>query len=508
LRIALSFCAAFCPAPIAMFAGYAVVMRPAIHARSPAAADMMSWDLAALLALLTVLAAVAGWIVAGRITASLAALAERAQGFARADFKTEVPCTDEAGLIGEIARPLAIFRRDGDSYLESQKEKGRLDAEAKAQREAAEEERRQHQERMAALAAGQAQVVRALAEGLERVAQGDLAWRITGELDEGYQKLSEDFHAAMEQLQSVMKVIVQNAQTIRSGAEEISKSSDDLSRRTEQQAASLEETAAALDEITATVRKTADGANHASTVVASAKAEAELSGQVTRDAIVAMGEIEGSARQISQIIGVIDEIAFQTNLLALNAGVEAARAGDAGRGFAVVASEVRSLAQRSAEAAKEIKALISQSAMQVASGVDLVGQTGQALGRIVAKVGEIDTVVGEIATAAKEQSVALNEVNSALNQMDQVTQQNAAMVEQSTAASHELASEADELSRMVGRFRLDHEPAAPPEREPPAPAPHATPRLRPPAPVRSGPVPRTALARKIEPALDDGWEEF
>jgi methyl-accepting chemotaxis protein len=172
------------------------------------------------------------------------------------------------------------------------------------------------------------------------------------------------------------------------------------------------------------------------------------------NAVAAMSEIEKSSGQISQIIGVIDEIAFQTNLLALNAGVEAARAGEAGRGFAVVASEVRALAQRSADAAKEIKALISASTTQVASGVELVGETGRVLGRILVQVTEINGIVAEIAASAAEQSTGLAEVNTAVNQMDQLTQQNAAMVEQSTAASHSLAHEADALATLIGRFQV------------------------------------------------------
>src|SRR5690606_18841880 len=256
------------------------------------------------------------------------------------------------------------------------------------------------------------------------------------------------------QLQDAMSVVVTNVSAIRSGSGEISQAADDLSRRTEQQAASLEETAAALDQITATVNRTAAGARQASDTVQAAKGDAETSGNVVRDAVSAMGAIEKSAQEITQIIGVIDEIAFQTNLLALNAGVEAARAGDAGRGFAVVASEVRALAQRSAEAAKEIKVLISASTSQVNSGVSLVGQTGEALQRIVSRVAEIDGLVSEIAASAQEQATGLQQVNTAVNQMDQVTQQNAAMVEQSTAASHSLAQEAEALAGSVARFQI------------------------------------------------------
>jgi methyl-accepting chemotaxis protein len=228
----------------------------------------------------------------------------------------------------------------------------------------------------------------------------------------------------------------------------------DLSRRTEQQASSLEQTAAALDELTATVKKSAEGAAQARDAVVSAQADAEKSGQVVQDAVAAMGGIEQSAKEISQIIGVIDEIAFQTNLLALNAGVEAARAGDAGRGFAVVASEVRALAQRSAEAAKEIKTLIATSTHQVTTGVALVGEAGRALSRIAGRVTEMNSVIRDIASSAQEQATGLSEVNTAINQMDQMTQQNAAMVEETSAASQTLVHEGQELARLISRFNV------------------------------------------------------
>jgi methyl-accepting chemotaxis protein len=242
------------------------------------------------------------------------------------------------------------------------------------------------------------------------------------------------------------------AEGITYGTDEIARAADDLSRRTEQQAASLEETAAALDEITATVQRTALGAHEASETVGQARTEAVRSGEIVADAIQAMSDIEVSSREIGNIIGVIDEIAFQTNLLALNAGVEAARAGEAGKGFAVVASEVRALAQRSAEAAKQIKSLISSSSEQVTKGVDLVGRTGRALDQIVNQVTSMDALVSQIAASAQEQSAGLAEVNTAINQMDQVIQQNAAMVQQSTAATHTLRNESTQLSNLVSRF--------------------------------------------------------
>ena len=326
--------------------------------------------------------------------------------------------------------------------------------------ETAEQERLRAQEAQEAVEREQRRAVDAVARGMASMADGDLTYRLTGEVPAAFAQLRDDFNDAMDRLQEVMRVIASNAEGMMSGAGEISQAADDLSRRTEQQAATLEQTAAALDQITATVKRTADGANQANGLVGRARTDAQESGEVVGQAVSAMSGIEKSAGEIGQIIGVIDEIAFQTNLLALNAGVEAARAGDAGKGFAVVASEVRALAQRSAEAAKEIKALISTSAGHVKQGVELVGQTGEALKRIVGQVSEISGLVSEIAASAQEQATGLSQVNTAVNQMDQVTQQNAAMVEQSTAASHALAQEVQQLSELVGRFQVSDRGAA------------------------------------------------
>jgi methyl-accepting chemotaxis protein len=302
--------------------------------------------------------------------------------------------------------------------------------------------------------------VAAVGGALAEFAKGDLMQRVHQPLIPSLDKLRVDFNAAAQALQDALVIVARSASSIHAGSEEISVSTDNLSRRTEQQAANLEQTAAALDEITATVRRTADGAVHARKIVATAKQEASDSEAVVRDAVDSMTRIEGSSNQISQIIGVIDEIAFQTNLLVLNAGVEAARAGDAGRGFAVVASVVLALAQRSAEAAKEIKGLISASRQQVSAGVGLVGNAGQALARIARQVGEINSVTADIAASAQEQATGLNEVNAAVNKMDEMTQQNATMVEQTTAASHNLDHEAKELSRLILRFNIGQQGAA------------------------------------------------
>jgi methyl-accepting chemotaxis protein len=299
----------------------------------------------------------------------------------------------------------------------------------------------------------QAAAVAALGVALSRLASGDLSVRIEGQLSPEFERLKNDFDNAAAALDRTMSAVSRGAQDIRAGTDDIARGADDLAERTEQQASTLQETAAAVEQLTATVEQTARSAKTVSAQVREAAADAQTSGEVVTRAAQAMTQIEASSAKVSQILGVIDEIAFQTNLLALNAGVEAARAGDAGRGFAVVAQEVRALAQRSAEAAKEIKTLIADSSRQVGEGVDLVGQTGEALRGIVAKVGVIDTLIDEIAASANEQASALGQVNVAVNQLDQVTQRNTAMVQQSTAAAHALRAEAADLSNHVGGFR-------------------------------------------------------
>jgi methyl-accepting chemotaxis protein len=343
--------------------------------------------------------------------------------------------------------------------------------------------------------------VNGVAAGLQALSNADLAYRITERFDPAFEALKVDFNVSAERLERAMLQVVENASTIQSSAQEIAKASEELSGRTERQAANLEETAAALDQVTATVAKSAGGAGHASAVAAEAKHEAERSSALMADAIKAMDGIKSSSTQITQIIGVIDEIAFQTNLLALNAGVEAARAGDAGRGFAVVAQEVRALAQRSAEAAKEIKGLIAASSDQVRDGVSIVSETGVALGAISEKVAEIHGLIAEIATSSQEQATGLGQVNTAVNQMDQVTQQNAAMVEEATAAAARLSDEADALNGMVASFRLSGHSGG---RRPATTS----------APMR--PAPRTAAQARPAliataqqaPAADQDWREF
>lgn len=387
------------------------------------------------------------FIVSRRVSGPLVSLTQVMRRLAAGDFTADVPRSKRHDELGDMIKTVAIFRDNGLAMR-------RLEAEADVQRQAAEAERLQAAAAQAERTDSQQKVVSALARGLEHLAQGDLTNRLNESFAEEYERLRVDFNSAVAGLQTTVAEIARRTETIRTGTQEIAASADDLSRRTEQQAAGLEQTAAALQELTGTVRRTADGSQQARDVARAAEQDARRSEQVVRDAVTAMGAIEGSAREIGQIIGVIDEIAFQTNLLALNAGVEAARAGESGRGFAVVASEVRALAQRSADAAKQIKVLVSNSAQQVGRGVALVDETGAALSRILAQVGTISQVIGDIAASAQAQSTGLAEVNTAVSEMDQVTQQNAAMVEQTTSATHSLAHETEELGRATGRFRI------------------------------------------------------
>ena len=377
-----------------------------------------------------VIGAVLAWLMGSSIAKAVGMITTAMGGLAKGDNSVVIRGQRRGDEVGEMARALEVFRDELAKMQEQEKQKA--------------------EGRDAALA----EMVQELSNRLARLSQGDLSVQIHEDFPEGYEQLRQDFNGTVSTLSGIVEQVVQTSSSIRSGADEISQASEDLSHRTESQAATLEQTAAALDELTASVKSAAEGARSVEATVGEAGDEAKRSGDVVQNAVAAMGEIEESSRLISQIISVIDDISFQTNLLALNAGVEAARAGDAGRGFAVVASEVRALAQRSSDAAMEIKTLISDSSKQVDGGVELVGEAGVALESIVGQVGHITTLVSGIAEGAAEQSTGLHEINTGMTQLDQVTQQNAAMVEEATAAGHLLKSDAAKLSELMSHFKV------------------------------------------------------
>ncbi|MGO7213564.1 methyl-accepting chemotaxis protein [Rhizobium ruizarguesonis] len=432
---------------VAGFEPWGWIVGTGVYADDLAALYRQNAIWAALLCLLGAAATIAiAYAIVRSVTAPIARLKAAMNAIAAEEASVEIAGSDRRDEIGQMAKVLLVLR---DSVDERSALRGRED---ERQRQI-EEERRGNEASLRSVSERQTQAMQALGVGLEKLAGGDLTVAI-GDIGEDYAKLRGDFNAAVDALNGVIHAIAESSHVVNESASDISEATGNLSKRTEQQAAALEETAAALDEITATVKTASERANEAREMVTETKASAGKSGEIVRNAVTAMGRIEESSNRISQIISVIDEIAFQTNLLALNAGVEAARAGEAGRGFAVVAQEVRELAQRSANAAKEIKALISRSAAEVEGGVALVRSTGDALLEIEALVNRVNDHVVSIATAAREQSTGLNEINSSVNHMDQMTQQNAAMVEETTAASRTLADESTQLKTLLANFRL------------------------------------------------------
>ncbi|THK38617.1 methyl-accepting chemotaxis protein [Ensifer sp. MPMI2T] len=405
-----------------------------------------AWQMAGILAAAALAILMAALAIVRSVVRPVEKLKVSMRAIADEDLSSDVPETDRGDEIGQMAKVLVVLR-------DSVRERLELRSREEEQQHRLNAERRGNEERQRATAEAQADAMDTIGAALERLASGDL----TAEVDEiapEYAKLRQDFNTAVAALRDVIGAISQSTEVVHGSAGDISEAANNLSRRTEQQAAALEQTAAALDEITSTVRHASDRAHEARDMVNETKASAAKSGGIVRNAIDAMGRIEESSSRISQIIGVIDEIAFQTNLLALNAGVEAARAGEAGRGFAVVAQEVRELAQRSAGAAKEIKDLIGASVKEVGAGVELVRSTGDALMEIETLVNRVNEQVASIATAAREQATGLQEVNTAVNSMDQMTQQNAAMVEETTAASQTLAQESRDLKALLEKFCL------------------------------------------------------
>ncbi|OAP39907.1 chemotaxis protein [Sinorhizobium glycinis] len=441
-------------------------------------AHIIDYSMAVTMVLLLIASAVFG---ARAIARPIARLTDNMSVLASGDLNVMVPFTERRDEIGEMARAVGVFKENGIKVRELNAQEAALQAKSADLQSSIGEvvsaavagdftqriSKRYDNADLDRFAASVNELVASVDRGvaetrrvISALAEGDLTETMRGEFQGAFGELKDNVNQTMTNLRSVLGEVRGAIDTINGGAGEMRIASGDLSKRTEQQAASLEETSSALEEITAAVKSSTERALEASHMVDEARKSTEQSSAVVKDAVSAMGRIEEASGEIGQIINVIDEIAFQTNLLALNAGVEAARAGEAGKGFAVVAQEVRELAQRSANAAKDIKALISRSGEEVGAGVKLVTATGEALSLIQGHVVKINEHVHSIATAAKEQSTGLSEVSTAVNQMDQVTQQNAAMVEESTAATNRLADEAANLARLIGRFRLEAGAAA------------------------------------------------
>jgi methyl-accepting chemotaxis protein len=419
-----------------------------INAELAAGIDRMTLVMT-VLGLFAVMCAICGVLITWRsVIRPLARLVKTMGVLAQGDLSAEVDGKERGDEVGSMAKAVQVFKDNAVALRESE-------AQAEQQRRIADEERARNEAAKSEAARQVQKVVDGLGSGLARLAQGDLTYRLDEEFAGEYRKIQDDFNSAIDQLQATIRNIALSTHEVSNAASEITTSTTDLSQRTEEQAASLEETSASMEEISATVKKNAENAQHANQLAQGTREIAARGGSVVANAVTAMARIEESSRKISDIISVIDEIARQTNLLALNAAVEAARAGEAGRGFAVVASEVRSLAQRSSQAAKDIKELITNSSGQVQEGVELVNKAGESLKEIVDSIKSVATIVAEIASASTEQASGIDQINKALNQMDEVTQQNSALVEENAATAKTLEDQQHAMSEQIGFFRFD-----------------------------------------------------
>ncbi len=417
-----------------------------IDSQLAAGATLSNWIVAGAVAIGLVLLGIT-FVTARSVTNPIRALSNSMLQLADRRNDIEITGAERGDEIGEMSRAVLVFR---DAAVEKQ----RLEAESEQQREATDHERRRNADTAARAAGEQSQAVRALADGLRKVSEGDLTVRLSDGFTGDYQQIKDDFNATVEALQETIGSIVLATREVTNTASEISSSTTDLSQRTEEQAASLEETSASMEQMAATVKRNAENAQQANQFAVDTRRVADQGGEIVGEAVASMARIEESSKKIADIIGVIDEIAFQTNLLALNAAVEAARAGEAGRGFAVVAAEVRSLAQRSSQAAKDIKDLINSSSGQVQEGVELVNRAGTALTDIVRSIEKVAGIVTEIASASAEQSTGIDQINTALTQMDEVTQQNSALVEENAASAKSLEEQAASMDGQVSRFKV------------------------------------------------------
>jgi methyl-accepting chemotaxis protein len=393
---------------------------------------------------------------------------ERMEGLAHGDLDSAIRFTEHRDCVGRMVRAMDVFR------INAKKASSVEDLD---------------------------QILHAMEQGLSRLAKGDLTITMTERLPAKAETVRAHFNGAITSLEQTLSIVSQSSQSIANASGEIRAASGDLANRTEAQAASIQDANRAMGDVTALVQRNTTSVIEVNQSIADAHREASQGGRIVDEAVAAMTKIQNSSQEIGQIINVIDAIAFQTNLLALNAGVEAARAGDAGRGFAVVANEVRALAQRSADAAREIKNLINTSSQHVGQGVELVGATGKALGQIVTRVGEVSVLIQSIAESAQQQVEMLAGVSSTVIQMDTMTQQNAAMVEQSNAAAQSLADEAGRLSGNVSQFRINEGRSRSVQAYTPPSAPVQRAR-----PISAAPVSHGNLAIKAKST--DDWSEF